>query len=323
MQSVAQILFDAMLRTPHHGVANRVRLKLLAGLRRLLIRMGDPLVRYQLDGTAIMLPLSHHLPMYRQAFPQYASNVARVAQHVAAKYSQLTFIDIGANVGDTVAILRGAARFPILCIEGDDRFFALLRLNTARLHADIYLERAFVGSMTGEIQGHIESHGGTAHLITDETSGQMLRVKRLSDILSRRPSFAQAKMIKLDTDGFDCRILLSEREWLAQLKPVIFFEYDPHDFNAYVEEGFTIFQSLQEIGYSHVVLFENSGDYLLTAELDDRPLVEDVHQFYSGRAGKRYLDVCAFHAEDFDVCQQVRLGELEFSSSHLSRRSHG
>lgn len=37
---------------------------------------------------------------------------------VQQKYPDLSLIDIGTNVGDTVAIVRQDAHYPILCVEG-------------------------------------------------------------------------------------------------------------------------------------------------------------------------------------------------------------
>ncbi len=91
--------------------------------------MGDPLVHYRLDGADLLLLSPITCPL-----PEVVSRVLiergkdRPALHM--KYPDLTFIDIGANVGDTVVLLRAlGAGSPILCIEGDDRFFAILSKN--------------------------------------------------------------------------------------------------------------------------------------------------------------------------------------------------
>jgi hypothetical protein len=42
-----------------------------------------------------------------------------------AKYPNLTMIDVGANVGDSIAIVR--VDVPILCVEGEDHFFGCSR----------------------------------------------------------------------------------------------------------------------------------------------------------------------------------------------------
>lgn len=140
-EAVAQWTLNALLRTPHKGLLNKGRRRLLKAWRAWLVRGSDPLVTYQLGASRILLPLSHDMALYRHAYPQYAANVARIAKHVHEKYPQLTLIDIGANVGDTLATLAEAGRFPVLCIGGGNRFFAILERNAARLDVDAHLER--------------------------------------------------------------------------------------------------------------------------------------------------------------------------------------
>src|SRR2546428_597296 len=108
------------------GAFHRVLYGVREGLRRLISRIFDPLVRHDIFGQTIRLPWSHNLPNFRRQYPQYSSNVARIAKAIAQKYPDLTIIDIGSNVGDTVAFIRSATMAPILCIEADPRFFELL-----------------------------------------------------------------------------------------------------------------------------------------------------------------------------------------------------
>lgn len=317
--TLAQAISDAIQHTYPNSVINVVKLGFLNQARAWLVKMGDPLITYELDGFEIRLPLSHELPIYRKQNVLYSSSVARIACYVQQKYPHLTFVDIGANVGDTVAILRRLCHFPILCIEGDDQFFALLEQNVAGLK-DVYLEHTFVGPTSGLVQGRIHSAMGTARLIVNSAEGETIPISTLSDVLKRHPLFANTKMIKTDTDGFDCLILRSEVKLLSHLKPVLFFEYDPYFISLYNDNGSEIFETLRQVGYHSIMVYENNGDYLLTANLTDKALLEDIHHFYSGRGGGRYCDLCAFHREDDDLCQVIRCAEIAFFQQHRLAR---
>ncbi len=277
-----------------------------------LARFSDPLVVYDLDGTRILLPLWHRLPVYRKIYPRYASNVARIARHVQSKYADMSLIDIGANVGDTVAILRREAYFPILCIEGDERFTAILQLNLQRFGGEVYLEQTFVSDTAGEFKGRVVFHHGTSELVRDERALSSVRTKTLVEIVQARPTFANARMIKIDTDGFDCRIIRNELELLSRLKPILFFEYDPAFYATDSPGSRAVFESLRAIGYACGLVYDNTGDYLLMADLADTALLEDIHHFYSGRDHQRYCDICAFHHDDSDLAEAIRRAELEF-----------
>ena len=84
------------------------------------------------------LPLSHELPFYQHDHPRYDRQLGAIAAELGGPV-----VDIGANVGDTAAAIRAESDVPILCVEGDPAFFALLERN-ARAIGGVELERAFV-----------------------------------------------------------------------------------------------------------------------------------------------------------------------------------
>lgn len=314
MINFAQILFNSILNTTRVG-GGRIRYKVLLLFKSILIRLfGDSMVVYNLDGLEIQIPLSHELPFIRKTYPYYSTNVGRIACALRIKYPELTLIDIGANIGDTVAILRQHDHYPILCIDGDKYFFSILK-NNAKNWTDVEIVNSFVGDAPSSFSGRIEIKGGTGHLVEDHSSGEQVEIRRLSDILNEHPRFAHSKMIKIDTDGFDCRILKGELSLLSVIKPVLFFEYDPYFFGKIGDDGFQIFQALRDIGYKTAMIFENTGEYLISVELYNNLLLEDIHQFYTGWKSSRYCDICIYHEDDSDVFTQTRLNEITFFKS--------
>lgn len=272
--------------------------------------MGNPVVQYKLCGSTLALPLSHQLPEIRQRYPFYSSNIARISYCVKSKYPALTFIDIGANVGDTVAIVREIAEFPILCIDGDPEFGALLEMNAQGWQA-VTVERTFVNTESGISAGKIERKGGTAHLVLDEVVDATIQSKTLASILRRHPQFERSKLIKLDTDGMDCKILIGAKDLLKVMKPVLFFEYDPYYSEKFGQDSFEVFEILRELGYSKLMIFENTGHYLISIDLSSEILLQDIHHFFSGWHGQRYCDICAFHLEDEDIWSAARSMEMK------------
>ena len=301
---------------PAQGFLNRASRKLLLRLRQIAISAGfDPIVRYNLDGFDIRLPLSHNLPLYRRAFPLYASNVGRIAAAVAAKYPDMHVIDIGANIGDTVAIVRAYVDCPILCIEGDSSFFELLQRNTEHIPS-VSLEHAFVGIASELTNATLERRSGTARFaVNGQTSSDIGKVRPLRELLKDHPSFSQCKLLKIDTDGLDGAIIRSEHAFLTQVSPVLFFEYDPDLYAPFERHWTETFQTLEASGYKRLAIYENNGDFLTTIDISAKDIIEDLHHFYLGRAGSRYCDICAFHQRDSDVADSFRKSELEFFRS--------
>jgi FkbM family methyltransferase len=250
----------------------RARLKALIALRRLLVRAGDPLLTWRVGNAELLLPLSHELPFYRHDHPQYDRAIGRIAAEAGGPV-----VDIGANVGDTAAEIRSQTDVPILCIEGDDRFFGLLERNAPQLES-VELEHAFVEAPA---QALVERAAGTARLVAGQSS---IRTKSLTLILEDHPRFGRPALLKLDTDGMDVPIVLANLELLSRTKPTLFFEYDPH-------LGATpdVFDRLRRVGYRRMDVYENTGERVAGVELPG-----DIHGEYVGHGGARYADVCVW-----------------------------
>jgi FkbM family methyltransferase len=301
-----QFLLDSLI-APTPARSGKLR-RLASVSRRAFLRVSDPLVTYEMLGARLTLPLSHELPVYRSVYPQYAQNLMTIASYVHDKYEDLTAIDIGANVGDSVVMLRAAGTFPILCIEGDDKFFQLLMQNVAQFNA-IETEHIFVGAPSMAQGLAVRRSRGTARL-ENVGAADGVAMAGLEDILDRHERFRAAKLVKLDTDGFDCIILVNTAQVLSAVHPVVFFEYDPHFYEHGAFDCFSVFASLTACGYQRAIFWDNTGDYLMCIDLDDIALLTDVHTFYSGQNGARYCDIAVFSGEDLDICDGIRLTEL-------------
>jgi FkbM family methyltransferase len=278
-------------------------------LRLLLLKFFDPLVLYKLDGMPLFLPFSHQLPVFRSSFPLYSLSIGRIAKFILAKYPNLTAIDIGANIGDTVAIIRANAHFPILCIEGDPSFFSLLETNCRTLNKlkEVTLEKSFVSANSGASPMELISEGGTGRLIDSVQKEKIVQTMTLEEILGKHQRFAEAKLLKIDTDGLDCRILEASLLYLKKALPIIFFEYDP---KLAGEPIFGIFKTLKEIGYRNVIAYNNLGDYMTTYPLSDEVANKKIHQFAKDNL-ESYADLCVFHETDNDIWEQVNKSEQE------------
>jgi FkbM family methyltransferase len=263
-------LVEAILQNSPATARGRARLKVLIALRRLLVRAGDPLLTWRVGAAELLLPLSHELPFYRHDHPLYDRAIGRVAAEAGGP-----IVDIGANVGDTAAEIRAHTDAPILCVEGDERFFTILSRNAPQLQP-VELEHAFVDAPRS---GRVERGRGTARLVA---GGDAVVAKPLARILDEHPKFARPALVKIDTDGMDVPIVIANLELLERVKPVLFFEYDPH-------LGATpdVFERLHEIGYRTMDVYENTGELARTVELPG-----DIHAAYGGHGGARYADVC-------------------------------
>jgi FkbM family methyltransferase len=281
------------------------------GLLRVVNQLStiyDPIINYKLNGYDIKLPISHALPSILSQYPYYSSNLARVASCVKEKYEDLTIIDIGANIGDSVFILRKSVFCPILCIEGDERFFEILQMNTISAE-NVSIKKIFVGDADQTLNTELVIVSGTAHF--EESNSKTTEFKKLSSILSEEPKFLNAKMIKIDTDGFDLSIIRGSIDFLQCTKPIIFFEYDPFFLSKQNDDGLSIFPLLRSLGYHTITIYDNFGTYVTSLLLTNLNQIEDFHRYLLVQNGF-YYDMCAFHEEDSDLVDRLRKIEMVF-----------
>jgi FkbM family methyltransferase len=319
MQSLGQAVNDGLLRKGPRNLPMRGVVWTLSRARRALIRVSDPLVSYRIGKSTLRMPLSHDLPHHQKTFPFYSLNLGRLAGIVYSVRPELAAVDVGANVGDSVAILRLAGPLPVLAIEGNRHFFELLENNAKALGPDLYLRCAMVGEAPGLSGGAMKEYGGSAYFVEGKADPNPVPFETLSRLIDGAPELAGRKLlIKIDTDGLDCKILKSEERLLADRQPVVFFEYDPFHFQRYGDDGFAVFDTFRRSGYSNLLIYENTGDLLMSLGLDQETKLRELHDFYSGRGGQRYADICVFHRDDARLFEMARDSEVEFFKRNRS-----
>src|SRR5574341_805534 len=99
-------------------------------VRNLLIRsMNDPECSMDIHGRTLKLPLSHALPYYLKSFPYYDRLPGRLSDFIHRNYGFLKCIDVGANIGDTIAAFYKDQNDKFLAIEPNPKFYKYLQKN--------------------------------------------------------------------------------------------------------------------------------------------------------------------------------------------------
>ena len=316
LQKIAQVVVDRESSDPPVKFLYQYQAKILKKIRRFLIHHNDPLINFNLRNIDIKAHPYHELPFILKYYPYYYSNLGRISSYIKQKYNNLKVIDIGANIGDSVAILRGYIDSPILCVESFQPFLELLAENTAQFH-NISIAISYVGDKTEVLPMHLEGTGGTAHLSsTVDTScyakGDQFSILTLDDLLATYSNFLDAKLIKIDTDGFDGKIIRGSEGILQRSKPAIFFEYDPYFLSQQGDDGLSIFRMLQRLGYAGIIIYDNFKKLLLTLPKIDLDRLQKIYTYFSNRNSHLYCDIRVFHSEDQDLYYETRKSELEF-----------
>lgn len=297
-QRLAQTANDAAL----HSGSRRRRLA-GRGVRHALCASWDPLVTIDIGCFRLLAPLSHQLPHYQRAYERYGLNVGALARLVCESNPAATMIDVGANIGDTAAIVRSfAPQLAILCIEGDPSFALLLKRNLAAW-PNIEIEApCLLDATAGEIVGRFRKTHGTAHF--DQSQNGLASVSTLDNVLASHPRFFAPALVKSDTDGFEARVLAGAAQTLASSQPVLFLEYHPDLLAQSDSDGLEMIGRLRELGYGPLVVYDNFGYPVCRAGVTDVRLIEDLHRYARSRK-YFYFDLAIFPAE-----QSVMADEL-------------
>ena len=268
---------------------------------------GDITVR--VGNYSILMNGEHQLPHILEGHPAYATNVARIAKHLVRFYPDLCLIDVGANVGDTVALVKSAVDISIICIEGDAAYFAYLIKNSAQF-SNVTIHQCFLGDDSQTITGDVVSKNGTLQIVTN--GNKSIRLVTLDQFLRSTTPVGALKMLKIDTDGYDAKIIRGGMGFIQEWKPVIFFEYDrPTQENA-GETGIEILEKLCGWGYDLILFYDSVGRFICSAHLEDKGFLRQMNSYISRRRGGiTYYDLCAFHKDDSQAAQELIAAELQ------------
>jgi FkbM family methyltransferase len=309
--SLAQFVFDArnsiqaLLRSRYFAarIASRAANKFV--IRPLLkSAAAKHVVSARLYNHDMVIPVEHPLPEILAYFPQYNRPLGLLAEVIASEAaagSPLALVDVGANIGETVAIveLHCPGRFSYLCVEPDEEIAELCKYNHTG-NPRVEVEQCFIG----------EDEGATVHLLDDgranpstilvkETnskesssgSGKLFRLDTVGRSFADRNS--RLDLLKVDTEGYDFSVLRSARNILTSYKPAVYFEWYPDLLTGLGETVWGGFEYLAELGYRHFVFFTSTGDYYCKVSDPDNLLLRSLAAAATGNRSLSYFDVVA------------------------------
>jgi len=214
----------------------------------------------QIGKYRVRLALNSQWLHLRSVYPLYDTALGRIAGALRTKYPTLHAIDIGANVGDTAAVIRESAEIPVLCIEGDPVLLPILTENVARMGPGVVIKPSLVGpdAKYGNLE-LTDDVGCNASLVRALAPNGSVKLRSLAAILADHPEFSSAKLMKTDAEGFDFDILRQSLEFIKQSRPVVFFEYNPHFRVDAPHAGVDTIEALIRAGYSDFFYYDNFG----------------------------------------------------------------
>jgi FkbM family methyltransferase len=256
-----------------------------------------PVVR-EVQGVRMVLPWSHRLPDYVRAGADYGQNLVELARELASR-GPLTVLDVGANVGDSTLQILNAADGKVLCVEGDKAYLEFLHRN-ADADPRITIVEALLETDAIASGATAVRKGGTTRF-TDGGAGTdaMPSISAVA-LREQNPDFADLRLAKSDTDGFDVVLIPTIAETWADSRPVLFFEYDPYLIRLVGLDPLDVWTRLAELGYETVAVWDHGGTALgRSATTEIAPKVGSLELERGARpASRSYWDVALAHRDD-------------------------
>ncbi len=291
-------------------------------LKRFIVRFSDPAVAQSVGLFRISLPFSHPLPANLAIFPLYDRQLPELARILYRKYPDLCAIDVGANIGDTAALIRSGADISVLCVEGNPVILPFLTRNL-EVVGRTEVAATFLGELDGMNAFEIRDTPGSASIHANPDGSEQVKISTMESVLKKHPNFANAKLLKIDTDGFDHRVLHSSAEFLKTARPVVMFELDPRLLELQSDALDRGIELLKELGYSRLMFYDNAGNFLASIQANQSDVTADFLSYHTADLTRSYWDILAFHSDDEDVHDDFRKSErlrcVEKRSERLAR----
>lgn len=201
-------------------------------------------------------------------------------------------LDVGANIG-TISIPFAVRASKKAAGTSDNRVLAIafeaVSDNVAALRGNIRqnnLDGAVLVFPFGlgeinktvriQVEGDLSAGAGTgtANILADNSKWdcvtQSVEIKRLDEL----DLPANCGLVKIDTDGYDLKVLEGAVAFLRRSRPVIFGEFSAHCMNWHGQSLTDVAQLCESIEYQ--VWMRLSGSYKFTDKLDDGNFVQDL-----------------------------------------------
>lgn len=217
------------------------------------------------------------------------------------KNRKLNIIDAGASIGDTFLFIRKnlpLAINKIFCIEGHPIFSKYLTINTKSFPESIVLQ-SVLSDKNEEIRDLVQIHQSTASL-----QGKSFVKAQPLDTVIAATTIEKIDILKIDTDGFDGRILAGSINILTQHRPLVIFEYHPGLIQNTGNDLFQPFTVLENCHYKKLIWFDKYGVFSHFTSTSDKMAFNQYSQdcLQQGSESDKHYDLIALPEEsDIDV----------------------
>jgi FkbM family methyltransferase len=259
-------------------------------------------VTLDIHGYEILMPERHHLKQILEREP-LRENLLAQGSRILIQNEDDVFIDVGANIGDTAAVVyANASQIPnSILIEPSDFYFNYLKLNQRKFPKSEILQRFVAHEYPiQKLSGSLHHWGGTAKFIEKDGNELTEQVSQIDLIEVINP---RVKLVKIDCDGMDFRILKSVIPRLEKQSPAFYFENEITSLEQ-LSESKEVFTLFEKAGYKYVIVARNCGALIHGGEIGEslQDILELQYVLHAQglRSAIYYTDILVFNSNQIN-----------------------
>lgn len=262
-------------------------------------------------GFSLAFPSNHHLLHYinpqSPAYQPYReSGLACLAKVIGKLQRQGTIIDIGANIGDSLAVIANHCQNMVFCVEGSDFYFKYLKHNIDALFKNRAqaLHMLVLNSRDETPQGLLH-WGGTARAV-DAPFTEKSELIAIGDLLASAGGVA---LLKVDIDGKDLDLIEAAfaDPAMTQRFPLYFemefLRNDRQGMQQSARDALNFYSRMAGLGYEQAFLWDDAGRFYGLLDLTSSNAMQNAIN-YMGHAAQRSVwgfDIGLVHRDDRDM----------------------
>jgi FkbM family methyltransferase len=259
-------------------------------------------------GFQFEIPSNHKLMILRDEQPNREEGLRIAAWKIFQKHPGKIYVDIGANIGDTAAVVRSVSSCAMVLVEPSDIFYPYLCRNALRFgHNVSTIQGFFVSPNDFNAEFELLHWEGTARPRYKGTRASPKQQNFVLDQLSRSP----IGLMKIDTDGYDLNLIDGYMDHLAYSNVNLYFELEVRSQQDVIDWRECISKLLSK-GYAGILLWDDPGHFMCSVtsvELAHQLLNWQLSYMNENHKGIRRIfnfDVLAISHSDRDI-----FGEIE------------
>ena len=268
----------------------------------------DPIVKRKIGNKYLIMHQSNMLSSHLNNFPLYDRALPRICQEIKKIDGYLIFVDVGANIGDSISLICDKVSGSFLCIEGDKEYLPLLITNTSQLtESEVFIEECFCSENDSDNQNlKIERKLGNSKIVQVNEGGNLsnTQFKTLDNIIRQYPNFEKANLVKIDTEGFEINVLKGGEGFIKTTRPILYFEFTPELYLNNNQDPMFIFNFLDKNGYHEALMYDNFGKPLEIIETSDQNRINKLLTLIDND-NIYYYDILTYH-----ISKKEKYGDL-------------